>query len=56
MVPKEWIQPIRNGFRQMRAHSDVFHARLPRQGMVKLYKGSIFVIRVAQFDTQGKVM
>ena len=49
MVPKE------NGFNQSetasqevpadaRASRDVFHARLPWQGMVKLYKGSIFVI------------
>ena len=43
MVPKEWIQPIRNGFQQMRTQCVVFHARLPQQGMVKLYKGSIFV-------------
>ena len=27
-----------------RAHCDVFQARLPWQGMVKLYKGGIFVI------------
>ena len=26
----------------------IFHARLPRQGVVKLYKGSIFVITQAQ--------
>ena len=36
----------------------VFHARLSRQGMVKLHacKGSIFVITEAQFATQGQVM
>ena len=35
---------------------DVFHARLPRQGMVKLYKGIIFVITEAQFAIQSQVM
>ena len=31
------------------ASRDVFHALLPWQGMVKLYKGSIFVITETQF-------
>ncbi len=32
-----------------RADYDVLYARLPWQGMVKLYKGSIFVITETQF-------
>ena len=39
-----------------RALCDVFHARLSRQGMVKLYKGSIFVIMEAQFAIQSQGM
>ena len=41
MVPREWIQPIRNVFRLMQnahAHRDVFQARLPWEEMVKLNK------------------
>ena len=41
MVPKE------SGFNlpeRVHAQCDVFYARLPWQGVVKLYKGSIFVI------------
>ena len=38
-----------------RASPDVFHARLPWQGMVKLYKGSIFVITETQFANQSQV-
>ena len=34
MVPKEWIQPIRNGFRLMRTHIVMF-SRLTRDGEVK---------------------
>ena len=56
MVPKE------NGFTNQkrlpadaRASRDVFHARLPWQGMVKLYKGSIFVITETQFAIQSQV-
>ena len=37
------------------AEYDVFYARLPWQGMVKLYKGSIFVITETQFAIQGQV-
>ncbi len=37
------------------AHCDVFYARLPWQGMVKLYKGSIFVITETQFAIQCQV-
>ena len=40
----------------MRARSDVFHARLSWQEMVKLYKGSIFVITEEQFAIQSQVM
>ena len=57
MVPKE------HGFNQSesvstwRAHAsrDVFQARLPWQDMVKLYKGSIFVITATQFVIQSQV-
>ena len=35
-----------------RVFRDVFHARLPWQGMVKLYRGSIFVITDTQFAIQ----
>ena len=55
MVPKE------SGLNQSETASGkcarvVFHARLPRQGMVKLCKGSIFVITEAQFAIQSQVM
>ena len=55
MVPKE------NGFNQSetasaapdaRASRAIFHARLPWEVMVKLYKGSIFVITETQFAIQ----
>ena len=58
MVPKE------SGFNQSvaassmyRAHAkrDVFHARPPWKGMVKLYKYSIFVITETQFAIQSQV-
>ena len=39
-----------------RAEYGVFYAHLPWQGMVKLYKGSIFVITETQFAIQGQVM
>ena len=55
MVPKE------SGFNNQKrlpadAHAsrDVFHARPPWQGMVKLYKGSIFVITETQFAIQSQ--
>ena len=38
-----------------RAFRDVFHARLQWQGMVNLYKHSIFVITQTQFATQTQV-
>ena len=56
MVPKE------SGFNQSEtasgkcAQCDVFHAHLPRLGMVKLYKGSIFGITEAHFAIQNQVM
>ena len=57
MVPKE------SGFNQSetasanaRAQCGVFHARLPWQGMMKVYKGSIFFITEAQFAIQSQVM
>ena len=60
MVPKE------SGFNQCydqqrlppnaHAHRDVSKARLPLQEMVKLNKGSFFIITETQFATQGQVM
>ena len=57
MVPKE------SGFNQSEtasanahAHHDVFQARLPWQEMVKLNKGSIFIITETQFAIQSQVM
>ena len=38
------------------ADRDVFQARLPWQEMVKLNKGSIFIITETQFAIQGQVM
>ena len=38
------------------AHRDVFQARLPWQEMVKLNKGSIFVITDTPFAIQNQVM
>ena len=38
------------------AHRDVFQARLPWQEMVKLNKGSIFIITETQFAIQSQVM
>ena len=38
-----------------RADYAVFYARLPWQGMMKLYRGSIFVITETQFAIQGQV-
>ena len=39
-----------------RAKRDVFDARLQWQGMVNLYKRSIFVITQTQFSNQTQVM
>ena len=54
--------PIEHGFNQSetvppdaRHWRDVFQARLPWQGMVKFYKGSIFVITETQFVIQIQV-
>ena len=38
------------------AHRDVFQACLPWQEMVKLNKGSIFIITDTQFAIQSQVM
>ena len=38
-----------------RVYCDVFDARLQWQGIVNLYKGSIFVIAQTQFDTQTQI-
>ena len=38
-----------------RAHCDVFQAGLPWQGMAKLFKCSIFVIKETQFAIQSQV-
>ena len=57
MVPKD------SGFNQserlpanVHAHRDVFQAGLPWQDMVKLNKGSIFVITETQFAIQSQIM
>ena len=54
MVPKDstnqkWLPA------DARASRDIFQARLPWQEMVKLYKGSIFVITETQFAIQSQV-
>ena len=38
------------------AHCDVFQARLPCEEMVKLNKGSIFIITETQFAIESQVM
>ncbi len=38
------------------AHRDIFQARLPWEEMVKLNKGSIFIITETQFAIQSQVM
>ncbi len=38
------------------AHRDVFQTRVPWQGMVKLSKGSIFIITETTFAIQSQVM
>ena len=38
------------------AHRDVFQARLTWEDMVKLNKGSIFIITETQFAIQSQVM
>ena len=47
MVPKEMDSTYQKRLAAyVHAYCDVFYARLPWQGMVKLYKGSIFVITI----------
>ncbi len=58
MVPKQRVDST-NQKRfpaNVHAHRDVFQARLPLQEMVKLNKGSVFVITETQFAIQGQVM
>ena len=57
MVPKE------SGFNHQKrlpsnahAHRDLFQARLPWEEMVKLNKGSFFIITETQFAIQSQVM
>ena len=57
MVPKQ------SGFNQSNrlpsnahAHRDVFQVRLPWEEMLKLNKGSIFIITETQFAIQSQVM
>ena len=52
MVPKE------SGFNQSEtaSHRDVFQAHIPWQEMVKLNKGSIFIITETSFAIQSQVM
>ena len=58
MVPKEsgFNQSERTFPANAHAHRDVFQARQPQQEMVKLNKGSIFVITETQFAIQCQVM
>ena len=50
MVPKEsGVNLSETRLAYARADCDVFYARLSLQGMVKLYKGSIFVLTETQF-------
>ena len=55
MVPKE-SGANQSATTNAHAHRDVFQARLPLQEMVKLNKGSIFIITETQFVIQGQVM
>ncbi len=57
MVPKESVfNQSATTSPNAHAHRDVFQARLPLQDMVKLNKGSIFIITETQFAIQGQVM
>ena len=54
MVPKRVDLTNQKGLpANAHAHRDVFQARLPWQEMVKLNKGSMFVIMKTQFATQS---
>ena len=57
MVPKESGFTESKSFSALcvRTHCDVFQARLPWQGILKFYKGSIFVITETQFAIQCQV-
>ncbi len=56
MVPKENVfNQSETASPDARTDRDVFHARLPWKVMVKLYKGSIFVITETQFASQRQV-
>ncbi len=56
MVPKEnGLNQSETASADARADCDVCHARLPWKVMVKLYKGSIFVITETQFAIQRQV-
>ena len=56
MVPKEnGLNQSETASADARADCDVCHARLPWKVMVKLYKGTIFVITETQFAIQRHV-
>ena len=58
MVPKERLDSSNQKRLPTNAHAqrDVFQARLPWQEMVKLNKGSIFIITETKFSIQSQVM
>ena len=57
MVPKEKDSTnLKRLPANVHTHCDVFQARLPWQEMVKLNKGSFFVITKTQFAIQSQVM
>ena len=57
MVPKEsGLNQSETTSYNAHTHRDVFQARLPWEEMVKLNKGSIFIITETQFAIQSQVM
>ena len=55
MVPKRVDSTNQKRLALYARTRDVFQARLPWQGIVKIYKGSIFVITETQFAIQSQV-
>ena len=58
MFPKEsgFNQSDTTSVYNAHVHRDVFQARLPWEEMVKLNKGSIFIITETRFAIQSQVM
>ncbi len=57
MVPKESHSTNHKRLQaNAHAHRDVFQSRLPWQEMVKLNKGSIFIMTETQFAIQSQAM